>query len=1290
MTLAFRRCLGLAAALSLPAGHLQAAHPTVELVSRAHPSLISDSAFGAGGGQVSVSADGRFVAFTSPSPLLVEGFVDANLFYYTDVFLFDGQSGTTVLVSHSVASPLQTSNGDSENPVVSGDGRYVAFVSSGGDLVPGQVDGGSYYDVFLYDRLDGSVRLVSHESASPVTTAGAEEYGGLAVSHSGDRVAWVSRSTEVVAGQLDVPSSSDVFLFETATGSNLLVSHSDTLPPTAGYLDSAHPSMSADGRRIAFLTESTNLVQGLLDLNSAEDVFAYDLDTSLVAAVSRTAGVLYATANGGSPWAQMSGDGSHVAFVSQATDLVAGQVDANFDSDVFVADLAGGVRALVSHAAGQPWVAGNRGSGDRREIVLSSDGSTVAFKSWASDLVDPPTNGVQAIFAWRSATGAGTLVSHHPDGEAAYANELAGISADGARLAYVSFDDVTGAGAWDHNVYAYDLPADETRLVSARAGTTNGASNGSSTGARLSADGTSLAFLSEASDLVAGVSDQNDDVDVFSWDGSSSQLVTRRSPSGYSTTATQGATTVPDCISGDGRQVLFFSRSAALVPGSVPNDYPADAFLFDRAAGVARLVSHGAAGAGAGVGAESATVSADGRSVAFESRAGQVVPGQVDNSYSADVFLYDRLTGQSALVSHAAGAPLQTGNQPSGLLGVSADGRYVLLASSANDLAPGVTDGNADADLYLCDRQADACLLVTHASGSSTTTANAGVPYEAVAEVSADGAWVAYESEATDLVAGQIDAAGTLDLFLWERATGQNLLVSHAAGSPVTTASGHSNGYSAGAALSAAGDWLAFTSRATDLVAGVSDGNGGPDVYLFERATGQSRLASHATGLPLQAGSDWSTLPSLSADGRFAAYSSRATDLVPGQVDPYSSTDAFVFDRDTGENQLMSHAAGAPATGANADSRVPTIAADGSAVAFISDASDLVAGQVANYGDNAYLVDRATGLARLASPALGPDLAGAGGLGAWLCLSHDGRSLAFSSDADTLVAHDLNGADDVFVYGRSHVKGDLSDDLDTDLVLANRNAPVHRVWTLDGDLNRLAEVDVSPDQTGPDWQLGGVDDFDGDGQDDLVFRNASGAVEFWLMNGTARIGAPVPLDGTAPAPEWKLSATADFDHDARPDLLWRNTATRALQVWTMNGATPTGTLTPTPAQATDVNWEVVAALDADRDGNTDLVWYNQTSGRIVFWFMDAAVQRLSGQFATPMQAGDANWKVLAAGDYGVGPNGRPGTYDLVWRNDTSGRFVVWNMDTHGVRTAGRFLNPSAPDDPLDWTIAGPR
>ena len=117
----------------------------------------------------------------------------------------------------------------------------------------------------------------------------------------------------------------------------------------------------------------------------------------------------------------------------------------------------------------------------------------------------------------------------------------------------------------------------------------------------------------------------------------------------------------------------------------------------------------------------------------------------------------------------------------------------------------------------------------------------------------------------------------------------------------------------------------------------------------------------------------------------------------------------------------------------------------------------------------------------------------------------------------------------------------------------------------------------------------------------------------------------------------------------------------------------------------------MATLDWNGDGATDFLWYNATSGKIVLWFMNAAAQRITGQFTNPPNAGDNNWKVLAAGDYGIGPGGLANTKDIVWRNATSGRFVVWYMDRAGNRTAGVFTNPNAPDtNPTDWTIAGPR
>ena len=153
---------------------------------------------------------------------------------------------------------------------------------------------------------------------------------------------------------------------------------------------------------------------------------------------------------------------------------------------------------------------------------------------------------------------------------------------------------------------------------------------------------------------------------------------------------------------------------------------------------------------------------------------------------------------------------------------------------------------------------------------------------------------------------------------------------------------------------------------------------------------------------------------------------------------------------------------------------------------------------------------------------------------------------------------------------------------------------------------------------------------------------------------------------------------------------WRNETSQLLVVWLMNGTAKVGNLTPSPDHAVDANWEVVAALDWNGDSFSDLLWYNASSGRIVLWFMDQNAVRITGQFTNPMAAGDNNWRVLAAGDYGVGPDAQVGTADIIWRNATSGRYVAWLMDRQGNRTSGLFTTPDAPTTPLDWTIVGPK
>ncbi len=271
-------------------------------------------------------------------------------------------------------------------------------------------------------------------------------------------------------------------------------------------------------------------------------------------------------------------------------------------------------------------------------------------------------------------------------------------------------------------------------------------------------------------------------------------------------------------------------------------------------------------------------------------------------------------------------------------------------------------------------------------------------------------------------------------------------------------------------------------------------------------------------------------------------------------------------------------------------------------------------------------------------------------------------------------------------------KGDFDSDLATDLLFRRTTTGQNDVWLMNGitraSLATLADVPASLD-----WSIAGADDFDADRENDLVFWNsATGQVEFWLMNGTSRVGPAVPISGAPTlAPNWKLSATADFNHDTRPDLVWRNVTSQKIVIWTMNGTGKVGNITPTPDQAVAANWEIVGATDLNGDGNTDFLWYNSTSGKIVYWWMDASVVRTVGNFTNPDSAGNNNWKVLAAGNYGTGPGGVPGSNDIVWRNATSGKVVVWRMDLAGNRTAGGFTTPDSPSpNPTEWTVVGPR
>ena len=185
------------------------------------------------------------------------------------MFVFDRVAGTTRLVSGVNGSAATTGNGDSSSPAISSDGQFIAFVSSSTNLVPGQSDTNEGGDVFVFDQGGATTRLVSGVAGS-MTAAGNESSNSPSISADGRYVAFASASTNLVSGESDSNGESDLFVFDQVAGTTALVSGVAGAAST-GNSDSESPALSADGQFLAFTSDSSNLVAG--DYDRASDVY---------------------------------------------------------------------------------------------------------------------------------------------------------------------------------------------------------------------------------------------------------------------------------------------------------------------------------------------------------------------------------------------------------------------------------------------------------------------------------------------------------------------------------------------------------------------------------------------------------------------------------------------------------------------------------------------------------------------------------------------------------------------------------------------------------------------------------------------------------------------------------------------------------------------------------------------------------------------------------------------------------------------------------------------------------
>lgn len=385
--------------------------------------------------------------------------------------------------------------------------------------------------------------------------------------------------------------------------------------------------------------------------------------------------------------------------------------------------------------------------------------------------------------------------------------------------------------------------------------------NGVSSTPSISGDGSLVAFVSQSTNFVTGVNGSQ----IYVHNRQTNQVeVVSRDNNPTVTNAGIGVSSAPS-ISSDGTLVTFVSLAANLVTGVNGQQI----YVRDRQIGLTTVISKSSTGV-IGDGASSAPViSADGRFVAFMSASTNLVPGVS----GTQIYVHDRQTGQTTLVSKDNSVTPVPGDGVSATPAISSDGQFVAFASLSTNL--GAAGGNRQ--IYAHDRLAGANGTTSLVSKDNVGVAGNG--NSSTPSISGDGQFVAFMSLATNLVA----SVSGQQIYLHDRNTGVNgtnsLVSQDNNGSPV-----QGNGASSVPSISSNGQVITFASLATNLL-NPAPAVAGQQIYSHDRSTGvngTTSLVSKDNSVTPVAGDFASDRPSTNSDGGFVAFSSQATNLVAG------------------------------------------------------------------------------------------------------------------------------------------------------------------------------------------------------------------------------------------------------------------------------------------------------------------------------------------------------------------------------------------------------------------------
>lgn len=383
-------------------------------------------------------------------------------------------------------------------------------------------------------------------------------------------------------------------------------------------------------------------------------------------------------------------------------------------------------------------------------------------------------------------------------------------------------------------------------------------------------------------------------------------------------------------VSDDGRYIAFPSGASNLVVDDTNRMY--DIFVHDTVTGSTQRASVSSDGIQGNYKSYYPSISRDGRFVAFISDSTNLVPGEVVDNPLGDVFVHDMLTGNTAQVNVASDGTKANLGRTSSLPSLSDDGRFVVFDSESTNLVPG--DTNAAADIFVHDMITGSTTRVSVASDGSQSQDR--YHYSTGPVISHDGRFVAFTSWSTNFVSDDTNAVG--DIFVHDMITGSTTRVS------VASDGSQGNDVSLGTlGITPDNRFVLFLSSASNLVS--DDVNGIDDLFAHDMITGATvRISTVSNGVQPN---DLILFSSMSSDGRYIAISSRASNLVP--VDMNESYDVFVHDTISGQTALVSSNAGGVQGDGN--SLGASFSGDGRYIVFSSNATNLTPNDVNGWQD---------------------------------------------------------------------------------------------------------------------------------------------------------------------------------------------------------------------------------------------------------------------------------------------------------------------------------------------------